>query len=245
MARHEKGQADPSCVLSVVITRGPVPAGAADVVRDVVDAAVRRSRTPVRQARATLAVTEGQGAAHGAEAHADLDLDRETVRLRATAATVADAIVELDDQLADRFGRRRRRRRRPTGVAGTRVAAPTVQERVSFLRTTKVEQAVHELHDLEADFVLFTDADTHSDAAVSRDGTGRYRFGCAAGGGNPTVDRLDDVDVAPAPRLTVPEAVRCLAADGTDVLFFVDSDRDRGCVLHRSGDDYELVSPAL
>ncbi|MEQ4724303.1 sigma 54 modulation/S30EA ribosomal C-terminal domain-containing protein [Nonomuraea sp. B19D2] len=108
------------------------------------------------------------------------------------------------------------------------------------------DEAAFDMEQLDYDFHLFTEAETGQDSVIyhSRDG---YRLAQV----EPAPYRLGPVSIpltvssAPAPVLSVSEAVECLEATGMPFIFFADASTGRGSLLyHRYDGHYGLITPS-
>ncbi|WP_431920899.1 sigma 54 modulation/S30EA ribosomal C-terminal domain-containing protein [Nonomuraea jabiensis] len=264
--RHVSIALDPGQVQ--VETGGAVSPGMADDAREVVAASTALAHEPVLFARVKLSASADPAVARPCTAQANIDVSGRLIRAQAVAESMHQAIRLLGDRLRVRLRRTSRdwedlRGQRPEDADHEwRHASPhrrplpyfprpeegreIVRHKTYELAWATPDEAAFDMEQLDYDFHLFTEAETGQDSVIyhSRDG---YRLAQV----NPAPDRLGPVSIpltlssAPAPVLSVWEAVERLETIGSPFIFFTDAGTRRGnLVYHRYDGHYGLITPS-
>ncbi|MGI8334318.1 sigma 54 modulation/S30EA ribosomal C-terminal domain-containing protein [Actinomadura scrupuli] len=248
-----------------VLTSGPVPALEPARARTLISRLLEHTHEPVLEARIRLTVLDDPALPCPALTQINVDVNGRMVRAQAAAPTVHEAIALGRDRLRVRLERVARDwetvrgRTAPTvrsrlhGVrvdhrpSGSRTAAEheVIRRKAYTLGRLTADDAVREMERLDYDFHLFTEATTGIDAVVLRAGCG-YRLLMATPAPGPLGPFATSLTVggAPAPELTLGEAVDRLDLAGERFVFFVDAGTGRGNLLyHRHDGRYGLIVP--
>ncbi|MBB6345838.1 sigma 54 modulation/S30EA ribosomal C-terminal domain-containing protein [Nonomuraea muscovyensis] len=251
-----------------VETRGAISPGAAEDAREVVAASTAIAHEPVLFARVKLSASADPAVPRPCTAQANLDVSGRPIRAQAVAESMHQAIRLLGDRLRLRLRRTGRgweglRGRRPEDAdhewrhsSPRRRSLPyfsrpeeereVVRRKTYELAWATPDEAAFDMEQLDYDFHLFTEAETGQDSVIYHSGDG-YRLAQV----DPAPDRLGPVSIpltlssAPAPVLTVREAVERLETIGSPFIFFVDVGTARGSlVYHRYDGHYGLIAPS-
>jgi ribosome-associated translation inhibitor RaiA len=241
----------PASVEIVVSTRGAIGANDVERAREKVAHALGASRRPVLFAHLSLLHEPDPAVERPSLAKASVDLDGRLVRAHASARSMEQAIDELEARLRRRLAEtsdRARARRHDVGAGppgewrhGNLAAQRPhyyprpVEERQLLRRKTfavaplTFEEATSEMDALDHHFYLFVDAQTGEDTVVARRPEGG-------------VERLDAADALTS---GVEDAIERLNLTDAPFLFFVDSERRRGCIVYRRYDGHTgLIEPS-
>ncbi|MEO3801842.1 HPF/RaiA family ribosome-associated protein [Nonomuraea sp. B1E8] len=264
--RHASIALDPGQVQ--VETRGAVSPGAADKAREVVAASTAFAHGPVLFARVKLVASADPAVARPCTAQANLDVSGRLIRAQAVAESMHQAIRLLGDRLRVRLRRTGRdwedlRGQRPEDADHEwRHSSPhrrplpyfpriegereIVRHKTYELAWATPDEAAFDMEQLDYDFHLFTEPETGQDSVIYH-GQDGYRLAQV----NPAPDRLGPVSIpltvgsAPAPVLSVGQAVERLEATGRPFVFFADARTGRGnIVYHRYDGHYGLITPS-
>ncbi|HET8605271.1 MAG TPA: HPF/RaiA family ribosome-associated protein [Marmoricola sp.] len=254
-----------------VTLRGNVGEGAGRYARTKVAKALSVAHRPVRRAHVVLEFRHDPALEHKAAAEATAVVDGTTVRAKAAAATMPEAVDELEYRLRRRLVQlqeRSRDRHRWTGVATAHewrhgdlprrpVAGfprpPELREvvrRKSFASAPMtVDEAAYEMDLLDHDFFLYLEVGSGTPAVVHRTAGGRYGVSVAGGAADTgeagTREAGALVREPGPPRLSEAEARTRLEADGETWVFYLDATTGEGRVLYlRYDGDYGVVSVA-
>lgn len=249
-----------------VATRGRVGTRGQDAVEMKLAGLVRLTTRPVLFARATLIQEEDLARERPAIAKATVDVGGRIVRAHVAAPEMTEAVELLAERLRgrlDELSEREETERQEQGVSQPGrwrhgdLSAPRpdyfprpTEERELLRRKTyalepmSVEEAAWEMRMLDHDFHLFTNEATGEENVVflGEDGVLHLKQTSRSEGAfvEPVV-----IDPAPAPVLSVREAIEALDVAGGAFLFFVERDRRRGAAVYRRFDGhYGLVSAA-
>lgn len=252
-----------------VTTHGQLP-GADHYARIKIGELGRLTHEPVLHAHVRLSEHGDPAVARRVVAQANLDVDGRLVRAQVEGVTAREAVDRLEARLRHRLERTAEHwesRRGATPRGGPHewrhqsepthrpnyFPRPESERRImrhkSFsVPTCTVDEAAFEMELLDYDFHLFTEKGTRQDSVLYRGGPAEYRVAQV----NPQdVDDLEPFELpltvspAPAPRLTVEQAIERIGLLGLPFLFFVDTARERGSVLyHRYDGHYGLITPA-
>lgn len=253
----------------VVSTSGKVPEDAGDYAKRKLAALYRAAPRPVIHATCHIEVHNNPAMTRPVEAEGSLDLSGHFVRANVAADTITEAIDFLEDRLRRQLKRLQEisltkgRRPKVRGDGEWRHGdeperrpqwreLPVEDRRIERRKTFAVaemtpDEAVFELEQLDHDFYLFVNIDTHEDNVVERRDDGTYLLSQLR-----TEDGELDSCVAPIkasetkpPVLTVEEAVQLLDVERVNHVFFENADTDRGNLLYRRFDGhYGLIVPA-
>ena len=260
--------ADTSTVQVQAETRGAVPEGAASFAVHRVSSLLRMAPEPVLFAQVKLTMAADPAVERPAIAQVNIDLNGRPIRAQAAGRTMREATDHACDRLRIRIGRAARNWAAIRG--GQPVAGPgewrhqsrsasrlpyyprPPEERVIMrhksyaLAHETPDEAVADAELLGYDFHLFIEKSTGEDSVIYRSGDG-YRLVLA----RPRTHRLGPIDPsitvcpAPAPRLSMAEAIARLEAAGQPFLFFVNAETGRGnLIYHRYDGHYGLIGPA-
>lgn len=224
---------------------------------------------PVLGARAMLRGESNPRLERPARAEAELDVNGRLLCGRVAAATMTQAIAELDGVLERRlkdFAERRRRRQRIDSrpQPGQWRHETWAEPRPDYLRRPPQErelvrrktfalepldplQAVAEMLDLDHDFYLFRETGTGADAVVYRRDDGRVGLIDGAGAAEASVSA--DGVVCESSRFGEPISLDAAISEmnelGHRFMFFVDEGSGRGNVIYMRYDGhYGLIEPA-
>ncbi|OBH27569.1 integrase [Mycobacterium sp. E342] len=252
-----------------VTTHGQL-AGAEDYARTKIGELGHLTHEPVLDAHVRLSEHGDPAVARRVIAQANLDVNGRPVRAQVEGTTEREAIDRLEARLrrqleraaehweAKRGGVPRRGphewrhesepTHRPKYFPRPESERRIMRHKSYSLPTCTVEEAAHEMEQLDYDFHLFTEQGTGQDSVLYRGGPTEYRLAqvnpAAAGELAPFGLPLT-VSPQPAPRLDVDQAIERIGLLGLPFLFFVDAARDRGSVLyHRYDGHYGLITPA-
>lgn len=245
----------------IVRTQGDVAPVDVEYGRAKLAKVARLAGAPVLFARLDLMLAKDPARARPAEAKARLDVDGRLVRAHVAAATLHEAIDELDarlrillERVRDQAADEHLRVRDPAWQHGDEPTArppyfPRPPEEREIVRhktfapaAITPEEAVLEAMLLDYDFFLFENADTGADSVVFREGGAWYLS---------VPEEAPDPD-SPVPTRGAPAIVRSLD-DAREVLdesddrfvFFLDAQTGRGRVLYRRYDGhYGLIVAA-
>lgn len=252
-----------------VSTHGKVPHGAGDYAKRKVEALYRSAPRPVLHAAIRLEHEVNPGLEKPMTVEVSLDVSGRDVRAKAAAATMGEAVDLVDDRL-------RRQLKRLAEINITKGRRPKVREdgewrhgdgllhrplwrerpaedrQVVRRKTFAVgemspDEAVFEMEQLDHDFYLFVNVDTHEDNVVERRDDGTYLLAELR-----THDPQLDGCVAPIkaaatmpPELGLDAAAELLSVENANFVFYLDSATGRGHVLYRRFDgNYGLIVPA-
>ena len=248
-------------------TRGAVPEGAASFAVHRVSSLLRIAPEPVLFARVKLTMAADPAVERPAIAQASIDLNGRLIRAQAAGETMRAATGHACDRLRVQLQRAARNWAAIRG--GQPVAGPgewrhqslaprppyyprppeerTIARHKSYaLAHQTPDEAAADAELLGYDFHLFTEKSTGEDSVIYRSGEG-YRLVLA----RPRTHRLGPADPsiticpAPAPRLSLAEAIGRLEAAGQPFLFFVNTGTSRGnLIYHRYDGHYGLIGPA-
>jgi hypothetical protein len=260
--------ADTSTVQVQAETRGAALEGAASFAIHRVSSLLRIAPEPVLFARVKLTMAADPAVERPATAQVNIDLNGRLIRAQAAGETMREATEHACDRLRIRLQRAARNWAAIRG--GQPVAGPgewrhqsrptprppyyprppeerTIARHKSYaLAHETPDEAVADAELLGYDFHLFTEKSTGEDSVIYRSGNG-YRLVLA----RPRAHRLGPVDPsitvcpAPAPHLSMAEAIARLEAAGQPFLFFVNAETSRGnLIYHRYDGHYGLIYPA-
>lgn len=230
----------------------------------------RLVRDPVLAAKVMLKEEQNPSIERPARAEAELDVNGRLLCGRVAAATMPEAIAELDDTLTRRlkdFAQRRQRRQRRGGQvregqwrhgawSAPRPAylrRPPAERELLRRKTFAVEplqppQAVIDMLDLDHDFYLFRDAFTGADAVVYRRDDGEIGLieqpdAATPPSSNPN-GLLHEVSRFAEP-IGLDDAIAEMSVVSHRFMFFVNSRSGRGNVIYMRYDGhYGLIEPA-
>lgn len=264
----EAGPEAPGAPGLAVRTDGSVDTGDEQAARVAVTRVAATVAEPVLFARVKLAVEADPARARPARAEAMLDVNGEPVRARAEARTMPEAVDRLEQRLRDQLEHRARRRltrRRWSAEAGegewrhgdlpTRRAPwfdrppeerQLVRQKTFAIGELTVDEAVHDMEQLDDDFYLFVDLATGVDSLVEQVDGGPVRLTRLRPSDVPVGRSATPVELSaePVAVLGVAGAIEQLNASGAAHLFFADEVSGRGCVLYRRADGhYGLIVP--
>ncbi len=258
----------PTTVEVAVTTHGEMP-GAADYARAKIADAVALAHRPVLAVRVRLSRHHDPAVQQPVVAQVNVDVNGIPLRVQETGATAREAVDRLEAGLHHRIERLNHRWEPRWGDDaghgewrhGSEPARrtpyfprPEGQRRVIRRKsytpaTASVDEAAREMDQFDYDFHLFVEETTGQDSLLYRGGPTGYRLAQL----QPTpVAVLAPTEVPltvsphPAPRLTVERAVERLGLTELPFIFFVDSIRNRGCVLyHRYDGHYGVITPPV
>lgn len=252
-----------------VSTHGKVPHGAVDYAKRKVEALYRAAPRPVLHAAIRLEREGKPGLERPAVAEVSLDVSGRDVRAKVAAPTLHESVDFVEDRL-------RRQLKRLSEISITKGRRPKIREdgewrhgdeplhrpvwrersagerqivrRKTFaVGETTPDEAVFEMEQLDHDFYLFVNVDTHEDNLVERLGDGTYLLA-----GLRSTDPQLDGCVAPIkaaatmpPEIDTEDATELLGVGSANFVFYLDKDSGRGNVLYRRFDgNYGLIVPA-
>lgn len=252
-----------------MIARGDVPAELVDLAGSKVTALMHLTAQPVLLARVKLTQEPDPAREQPAIAQATLDVNGDLVRAQVAARTMRDAIDVLDARLRDKLDHRAEHRQ-----AGRRHDAAPVpgewrhadrpspradhydrpaDERELVRRKTFAtedltpDEAAFDMGQLDFDFYLFRDLHSGADCLLEHRPGQPYGL-LHTGPATPVPGRTAvpvEVAPAPAPVLTVDEAIQRLDVGQEPHTFFRDADTGRGSVVYRRYDGhYGLIAPS-
>lgn len=249
-----------------VTLRGNVGEGAGRYARSKVAQALTVAHRPVRQAHVVLDFRHDPALERKATVEATALVDGTTVRAKAAAPTMPEAVDELEYRLRRRLVQlqeRSRDRHRWTGVATShewrhgdlprRPVAhfprpPELREvvrRKTFASAPMtVDEAAYEMDLLDHDFFLYLDVGSGTPALVHHTPDGGYAVSGAGVSLGEESSTTAPVAREPGPaRLSDADARARLEADGEPYVFYLDTDSGDGRVLYlRYDGHYGLVS---
>jgi len=254
----------------VISTHGNVPDDAGDYAKKKIAGLYRGAPRPVIHASCHLTMNANPAVERPAEAEATLDMSGHLVRGHVSAETVTEAIDFLDDRLRRQLKRLqeinitkgRRPKVREEGewrhgdepalrprFRGLAVEDRRIERRKTFaVAEMTPDEAVFELEQLDHDFYLFVNIDTHEDNVVQRLDDATYLLaelrthdpdldGCVA--------PIKAAETKPA-ELTVEDAQALLDVEQVNFVFFLNTETDRGNVLYRRFDGhYGHIVPSV
>lgn len=253
--------------VQIAVVRGDVPPQMLEYAEKKVTALFRLAPAPVLFARISLAREAAPGLARPAVAKATLDVNGRPIHAHVAAEVPAEAVDLLEAKLRQGLEtlaeKRQARRHEPAEVAEgswRRGALPTsrpeyfprpVEERElvrrkSYLyRRQTAGEAAADLELLDLDWGLFTEITTGSDALLEAGEQG-YRLTLVADRRPEHLDLDGAVEIhIGAPRMDLPTALRLMDETDDPVVFFLDTDTDRGRVVYRRYDGhYGTISAA-
>ena len=247
-------------VIQVAVVRGRVSASTLEYARAKVGAVLRLAPAPVLFARVALAHEDAPGLQRPAVAKAYLDVNGRPVRAHVAAGTDTEAIDLLEAKLRhglETLAEKRQARRhepseaipgswrhgvlpdtRPEWFPRPVADREVVRRKTYLLHEQTAAEAALDLHLLDQDWVLFTELATGADAMLALV-DGGYRLTVATDE-DPDVSDLDGpVDVRhDVSRMNLSTALRLLDETDLPLVFFVDTDSDRGKVAYRRYDGH-------
>lgn len=246
--------------MEIAVVRGEVPDGVLDYAEKKVRGLFRLAPAPVLFARIHLAHEQAPGLERPAVAKATLDVNGRLVRAHVAASAPHEAVDLLEDKLRQGLEtyaeKRQARRHEPAEVPeGTwrHGALPTarpeyfprpVEERELVRRKSYLYhrqtagEAAEDLALLDHEWGLFTESTTGSDALLEVTDAG-YRLTLLDDRRPEYLDLDGQVEVhLGAPRMDLATAVRLLDEINDNVVFFRDTDTDRGRVVYRRYDGH-------
>jgi ribosome-associated translation inhibitor RaiA len=252
-----------------VVTKGEVDAGAIAYARARIGHLLDAIDEPVLLARVKLVMAGDPAVEQAARAQATLDVDGTLLRAQVAGHEMHEAVDLLHRRLRDRLEHARqhrealRRHQPPPARPGEWRHGAESQERPDYFDRPADEreivrhksytaselapdEAAFEMEQLGYDFHLFRDLGSGEDAVIERAPGDGYRLRRAhrprgAVPGDEAVSGIT-IDRAPAPTLTVAEAIQQLVDGGERYVFFTDAGTDRGRVLyHRYDGHYGLL----
>jgi ribosome-associated translation inhibitor RaiA len=250
------------------VIRGDVDAGAREYAEQKVARVGRLAHRPVLFARLELRQERDAALHRPSIAKASLDISGRRLRAHVAAPTMTQAADMLEARLRrglEILAERRESRYHETGIpqpghwrhGDVRAQRPDFfprppEERRLMRRSTfgigpfSPEEAVAEMELLHHDFLLFIEAVSGGDCLVYRRLDGSLGLVVTDGDGPQPEPYFDwiTVDPAPAPVLTLDEALERLDLSNDRFVYFVDPARGRGAVVYRRYDGhYGLVEP--
>lgn len=249
-----------------VVTHGDFP-GAAEYARTMITGLARFTRRPILHARVRFTRHRDLAVEFPVIAQATLDVRGRAVRAQVEAATVKDAIDQLESRLRRRLEHLTQlwepRRgpdaappwrhtaepvSRPGLIAGPAEDSHIIRRKSFTMAPCTVDEAVMEMDVLDYDFHLFTEIGTGAAGVVYRSGPTRLRLALVA------PDLADDVapydqsvtiSTHPVPCLREEDAVERMGALKHPFLFYIDAAQGRASVLYRRYDgNYGVITPA-
>lgn len=260
-------QGEPQPLAFELFTKGEVGEDAKHRAKEAIVALATKFEKPVLFARVKLAWEPDPARLQPALVQATLDVNGEVVRAQVVARTLFEAVDLLVERLRDRLEHRAKH----YGMSPHLGAVPEVGEwRHQNLPTSRpsyfdrpveerqlvrhktfaggeltVEEAIFDMEEMDYDFYLFYDLAAGTDSLVERQEDGSYRLvrakasDMALGPGAALVE----VAEAPAPILTLQEALERLNVSGEPHVFFVNALTGRGDVVYRRYDGhYGLIT---
>lgn len=252
-----------------VVTRGAVSEADVDYTLERIRVAIGHVQDPILFARLKLSVAGDPARVKPALAQVVIDIDGELVRAHIAGHTMREAADLLQRHVADKLDQRAQRRDalrtrpaehepgewrhgdQPTDRADHFERPPDqrqlVRHKTYAINELTVDEAAFDMHQLDYDFHLFRDLASGQDAVLERLPGGGYRLNLLQ---PTTLDALPTsvsltVAEAPAPELSVPEAIERLDSGGERFVFFSNSATGRGNVVYRRYDGhYGLIVPA-
>ncbi|WP_037603611.1 sigma 54 modulation/S30EA ribosomal C-terminal domain-containing protein [Streptacidiphilus rugosus] len=257
----------PAAVDIVVETRGPVSLAAPDYARAKLLSVAECVGEPVLALRVKLTQETSHAVAQPSRAQATVDLDGRPVRAHVRAATMQEAVDQLQQRLRSRIARVRQHRdhgrdtvRRAGAVSWEQgddrnpqpLPRATGERRVKRHKSYSLARqtpwsAVFEMEAMDYDFHLFTDARTGRDSVVYRDtdtDTDTDGYALVSTGPETMPEPGMALSRLGAPELTVRQAIDRLDLSGRPFTFFTETVTGRGNLLyHRYDGDYGLITP--
>jgi ribosome-associated translation inhibitor RaiA len=249
-----------------VVMRGAVTDDDADYAQLRIGAVLEQLREPVLFARVKLTMAPDPARERPAISEVALDINGEVVRAHVAAHEMRESIDALQRRLLDKLDHRSERREARHGDTGIAepgswrhgawsAARPDVYDRPVDERELvrhktfavgelSPDEAAFDMEQLDYDFYLFRDSETHDDCVLDRRDDGsllliRLRGETVLG---PTAVPMRVVDGVP--ELSVPEALARMNAGGQRFVFFRDARTGRGSVVYRRYDGhYGLITP--
>ncbi|MBX7159097.1 MAG: HPF/RaiA family ribosome-associated protein [Acidimicrobiia bacterium] len=251
-----------------VSTHGKVPHGAVDYAKRKVEALYRAAPRPVVHAAIRLEREMKAGLERPATTEVSLDISGRNVRAKVAAPTLHESIDLVEDRLRRQLkrlaeisitkGRRPKVRadgewrhgdepmHRPLWRERSAEDRQIVRRKTFAVGEMSPDEAVFEMEQLDHDFFLFVNLDTHEDNVVERLDDGTYMLAALR-----TRDPELDGCVAPIKaaatmpaELDTDEAVELLDVENVNFVFYLDTDSGRGHVLYRRFDgNYGLIVP--
>jgi ribosome-associated translation inhibitor RaiA len=250
----------------VVFTRGPVRNEESTYAQRKLERLAARARDPVLFARVELTAHDDRARERPAFAKAELDVNGQMVRAHAAAATMHEAIDELDARLRQRLERAAHRqgderlRSRGDGTqwqhGAYSVARPVyfprppdereiVRHKTFSWGAMTPDEATADLDALDHDFYLFVNAETGEDNVIARADVG-YEVHEPSATCSLQETALPVVHSSERPvRRTTEDARQVLDLTDRPFVFYLDPASGRGRVLYRRYDGhYGLIVPA-
>lgn len=250
-------------------THGKVPHGAVDYAKRKVEALYRAAPRPVVHATIRLELEAKAGLERPATTEVSLDLSGRDVRAKVAAPTLHESIDLVEDRLRRQLkrlaeinitkGRRPKVRadgewrhgdeplHRPQWRERTAEDRQIVRRKTFAVGELSPDEAVFEMEQLDHDFYLFVNVDTHEDNLVQRLDDGTYLL-AELRTHDPQLDgSVASIKAAATmpPELDLDGAVELLNVENVNFVFYLDSGSDRGHVLYRRFDgNYGLIVPA-
>lgn len=259
---------DGAIPVQVSVTHGTVSETTKQRAQAKIAHVALESIEPVLLATVTLSEEGNPSIERAAIAKATLDVNGTIVRGHVAAPAMTEAIDLLEEKLRHRLESLRRQllsRRGDTGDSGPgewrhgdlawdRPAyfprppeeRELVRHKTFQLHRATPDETAFDMHLLDYDWMLFTDAATGSDAVLERLEDG-YRLTLASDAATPThATAIALVEVAAGvTRMRVDQAVELMNVASRPFVFFVAADTGRGSVVYRRYDGhYGLVTPA-
>ncbi len=251
------------------MTRGEVASDAVDYARERIGHLGELLALPVLYARVKLERLGDPANARPAVAQASFDLNGEVVRAHVAARSMTEAIDLLQLRLRheiEHWKEHREALRAETGMPGAgewRHGAlaterpsyfdrPLEERRLVRHKTfagdaVSVDEAIFDMDQLGYGFYLFADVASGADSLVERLGDGSFRLERVDHLAEPIGPVASKVALAPAPApvLSVSEAVERLNTSGERFVFFANASTGRGNACYRRYDGhYGLIAPS-
>ncbi|MFD8496049.1 HPF/RaiA family ribosome-associated protein [Amycolatopsis sp. NPDC059657] len=253
-----------------VTTRGELPPGSAEYATKKIGKRLRFAHRPVLAVRVRLSRHGDPAVDRPVVAQANLDVDGRPVRAQAVGATATESIDRLDDKVRHLLERaalhweaRRGGRpapgahewrhgsvpaRRPEYFPRPETEREIIRHKSYSLHRRTVDEAAFDMHLLDYEFHLFTEAGTGQDSVLYHAGQTLHRLAQLTPPGPHQLAPFKlalTISQQPAPLLSTAESVDRLALTGLPFLFFLDAERGRGSVLyHRYDGHYGLITPS-
>lgn len=252
-----------------VSTHGKVPHGAVDYAKRKIEALYKAAPRPVLHAAIRLEREGKPGLERPAVTEVSLDVSGRDVRAKVAAPTLHESVDFVEDRLRRQLkrlgeisitkGRRPKVREdgewrhgdeplhRPVWRERSAGERQIVRRKTFAVGEMTPDEAVFEMEQLDHDFYLFVNIDTHEDNLVERLDDGTYLLTELR-----THDTQLDGCVAPIkaaaavpPEVDTDDATELLAVGSANSVFYLDKDSGRGHVLYRRFDgNYGLIVPA-
>ncbi|MFI7115361.1 sigma 54 modulation/S30EA ribosomal C-terminal domain-containing protein [Amycolatopsis sp. NPDC049868] len=253
-----------------VTVRGEIPVEAAGRAGKKVARLFRFAPRPVLAASVRLSRNENRSVECPVVAQAGFDVSGRPVRAQVTAPNAEEAIDRLCARLRRQLERSTTyfRASRSVGLDADpgewrHESAPAIRppwyprpeaereivrhKSYSLARST-IDEAYAEMHLLDYDFHLFTEAGSRQDSVLYHAGPTMHRLAQLTPPGPHILSPFKlavTISPQPAPLLSTMEAVERIGLTGLPFLFFLDAERGRGSVLyHRYDGHYGLITPA-